>query len=71
MKLAYYPDTDIDLSERPSVKSREISTGVVPDYDADGNLVGVGVDVDDASGKVRLEELTVSKLPALVQNIVP
>lgn len=70
MKLAYYPDTDIDLSERPSVESREISTGVVLDYDADGNLVGVGGDVDDASGKVRLEELTVSKLPALVQNIV-
>lgn len=52
------------------MESREISTGVVLDYDADGDLVGVGGDVDDASGKVRLEELTVSKLPALVQNIV-
>lgn len=50
------------------MESGEISTGVVLDYDADGNLVGV--DVDNASGKVRLEELTVSKFPALVQNIV-
>lgn len=37
MKLNYDPDTDslyIDLSERPSVESREVSEGVVLDYDA-------------------------------------
>lgn len=51
------------------MESGEISTGVVLDYNADGNLVGV--DVDNASGKVRLEELAVSELPALVQNVVP
>jgi hypothetical protein len=37
MKLNYYPDTDclyIDPSEKPSVESREISEGVVLDYDA-------------------------------------
>ncbi|MEE8291797.1 MAG: DUF2283 domain-containing protein, partial [Candidatus Tectomicrobia bacterium] len=36
MKLKYYPDTDslyIDLSHRTSVESREISEGVVLDYD--------------------------------------
>ena len=41
MKLNYYPETDslyIDLSERASVESREISDGVVLDYDADGNI---------------------------------
>ena len=40
MKLNYYPDTDslyIDLSEQTSVESREISEGVVLDYDAQGN----------------------------------
>ena len=40
MKLNYYPETDslyIDLSERPSVETREISEGVQLDYDADGN----------------------------------
>ena len=47
MKLNYYPETDslyIDLSERTSVESREISEGVVLDYDADGNLVGLDID---------------------------
>jgi uncharacterized protein YuzE len=47
MKLSYYPDTDslyIDLSERPSVESREISEGIVLDYDTEGNLVGIDID---------------------------
>ena len=58
MKLNYYPDTDslyIDLSERQSVESREISEGIVLDYDAQGNLVGI--DIDNASRKVELKEL--------------
>ena len=70
MKLNYYPDTDslyIDLSERPSVESREISEGVVLDYDASGNLVGI--DIDNASTKVQLKELILSKLPGTVQTI--
>lgn len=70
MKLNYYPDTDslyIDLSEQTSVESREISEGVVLDYDAAGNLVGI--DIDNASAKVDLRRLTVSKLPAAVETI--
>jgi uncharacterized protein YuzE len=69
MKLNYYPDTDslyIDLSERPSAESREISEGVVLDYDAKGNLVGI--DIDNASRKVDLKKLTLNKLPAIIQN---
>lgn len=69
MRLAYYPDTDslyIDLSEKPSVDSHEISAGVVLDYDADGNLVGI--DIDNASRKVRLDELTLDKFPAATQD---
>jgi len=69
MKLNYYSDTDslyIDLSEQPSVESREISEGVVLDYDASGNLVGI--DIDNASRKVDLKKLTLNKLPAVVQN---
>lgn len=57
MKLAYYSDTDslyIDLSERPSAESREISEGVVLDYDDAGNLVGIDIDIDNASRKVQL-----------------
>ena len=70
MKLNYYPDTDslyIDLSEQPSVESREIAEGIVLDYDAAGHLVGI--DIDNASQKVELKQLTLSKLPLVVQTI--
>ncbi len=70
MKLNYYADTDslyIDLSEQPSVESREISEGVVLDYDADGNLVGI--DIDNASKKVQLEQLILNKLPSQVKTV--
>jgi uncharacterized protein YuzE len=70
MKLNYHPETDslyIDLSEQPSAESREISEGVVLDYDAQGNLVGI--DIDNASTKVQLKELILSKLPGTVQTL--
>ncbi|MDR4469136.1 MAG: DUF2283 domain-containing protein [Nitrospira sp.] len=70
MKLNYHPDTDslyIDLSEQPSVESREISEGIVLDYDAAGHLVGI--DIDNASQKVELKQLTLNKLPLIVQTI--
>lgn len=69
MKLNYHPETDslyIDLAERPSAESREISDGVVLDYDADGKLVGI--DIDNASNKVELKKLILSKLPGKVEN---
>jgi len=64
MKLNYYPDTDslyIDLSSRTSVESREVSEGVVLDYDAQGNVVGV--DIDHASRKLDLRELVTNHIP--------
>jgi uncharacterized protein YuzE len=64
VKLDYYPDTDslyIDLSSRPSVESQEVSEGVVLDYDADGNLVGI--DIDHASRKLDLSELVTNRIP--------
>ena len=70
MKLNYYAKTDslyIDLSEKPSTESREISKGVVLDYDAKGNLVGI--DIDNASKKVQLKQLILNKLPGKVQTI--
>ena len=69
MKLNYYPETDslyIDLSELPSVESREISQGVVLDYDERGNLVGI--DIDNASRKVEMGRLVLSKLPGKVET---
>jgi uncharacterized protein YuzE len=70
MKINYYPDTDslyIDLSSKTSVDSREVSDGVVLDYDADGNLVGI--DIDQASLKLDFKELILSKLPAQVTQV--
>jgi len=70
MKLKYYADTDslyIDLAEKPSIESREVSEGIVLDYDAQGNLVGI--DIDNASKKVQLKELILSKLPSEVRTV--
>ena len=70
MKLNYYPETDslyINLSEQPSVETREISEGILLDYDANGGLVGI--DIDNASSKVEMEKLILSKLPAEVEMV--
>ncbi len=70
MKLSYYKDTDslyINLSLRDSVESTEISEGVVLDYDADGNVVGI--DIDNASRKVDLGVVSLSKMPAEVERL--
>ena len=70
MRLNYHVDTDslyIDLSEHPSVESREISDGIVLDYDATGALVGI--DIDNASRKVQLERLVLSGLPSEIERV--
>ena len=44
MKLRYYPETDslyIELNPQPSVDSRIVAEGVVADFDAAGNIVGI------------------------------
>lgn len=64
MKINYYPETDslyIDLSSRSSVDSVEVSEGVVIDYDAEGQIVGI--DIDNAKSKLDLQELVLNKLP--------
>ena len=64
MKLSYYPKIDslyIDLSEQTSVNSVEISEGVVVDYNAEGNIVGI--DIDNASKKLSLKKLTINRVP--------
>jgi uncharacterized protein YuzE len=69
MKLAYYSDTDslyIDLAERPSVESREVSEGIVLDYGADGHLVGI--DIDHASQKVQLQRLVLTGMNGEVEK---
>lgn len=71
MRLQYYPDTDslyIDLSGKPSTGSKEVSEGIVLDYDESGNLVGI--DIDNASKKLELNDLTLSHLPFKTHTVV-
>lgn len=66
MKLNYYPDTDslyIELSEKSSTESREISEGIVIDYDSEGTIVGI--DIDNASKKLNLSELVIRRVPVI------
>ncbi|AFZ54974.1 DUF2283 domain-containing protein [Cyanobacterium aponinum UTEX 3221] len=70
MKINYYSDTDslyIHLSDQPSIDSQEISEGVVLDYDEKGNLVGI--DIDNASKKVQLNELILNQLPSNIMKV--
>lgn len=70
MKLNYYPETDslyIDLSSKPSKESVEISEGVVLDYDDDGHITGI--DIDNASHKIDLNEIILNKIPAQLPSI--
>jgi uncharacterized protein YuzE len=48
------------------VDSREISQGVVVDYDADGKVVGI--DIDNAGNKLDLERVLISKMPGAVET---
>jgi uncharacterized protein YuzE len=64
MKLKYDWETDslyIDLNARPSVDSREVQDGVVLDFDADGQIVGI--DIQHASEILDLATLETESLP--------
>jgi uncharacterized protein YuzE len=70
VKLHYYPETDslyIDLNSKPGADSREIAEGLVVDFDAQGNVVGI--DIDHASEKLELNTLETVSLPALTTKI--
>jgi uncharacterized protein YuzE len=64
MKISYDQATDslyIQLADRASVESDEVQDGVVLDFDTNGTLVGI--DLQHASQRVDLNNLSVSKLP--------
>jgi uncharacterized protein YuzE len=70
MKIQYYAETDslyIELSTADSSDSQEVSDGVVLDYDQQGNIVGI--DIDRASEKLDITQLTLSKIPANVKFV--
>ncbi len=64
MKFNYDLKTDslyIDLSEKTSVESEEIAPGVVADFDADGNIVGL--DIEHASKTINIHHIETKDLP--------
>lgn len=64
MKFHYDIETDslyIELSERPSVDSQEVTSGVVLDFDKKGKLVGI--DIQHASKIANLKRLETESLP--------
>jgi len=66
MRFYYYPETDslyIELVDRPGADAREVAPGVVLDFDAEGNLVGI--DIDRASHIADLSHLEARALPVV------
>lgn len=64
MKLHYYPETDslyIELAAVPGAETREIAEGLVVDFDAEGNVVGL--DIDHAQRKLDLSNVETIALP--------
>src|SRR5665811_107109 len=64
LKISYDKTSDslyIHLADRASVDSDEVKDGVVLDFDANGALVGI--DVQHASERADLNNLSLSKLP--------
>ena len=70
MKFHYYRETDslyIDLSEKTSVDSQEITPGIVLDFDSSGKLVGI--DIQNASENVELSSLETDEIPIKKMSI--
>jgi uncharacterized protein YuzE len=70
MKIQYYAETDslyIELSSADSSDSKEVSEGVVLDFDTSGNIVGI--DIDKASKKLDITQLTLSRIPADIKLV--
>jgi uncharacterized protein YuzE len=64
MRLIYDPDTDslsIDLNERPGADAQEIVDGLVVDFDADGQPIGI--DIQHASRTLDRATLETVSLP--------
>src|SRR5258706_13540917 len=70
VKLHYYPETDslyIELMSKPGVETREIVTGLVADFDAEGAVVGFNI--DGASHKLDLATLETVALPLTAMKV--
>ena len=64
MVFQYYPDTDmlhIKLVDKTSTESEEVAPGVVLDFDAHNQVVGI--EIEDASKHIDLSRLELLALP--------
>lgn len=64
MILEYFPETDtlyIDITNKPSLDSKEMPGGIVLDFDEKGNLSGI--EIDNASKKANIEDIKAISLP--------
>lgn len=64
MKFSYFPDTDtlyIDFADKAGVDSEEVGPDVVIDVDENDTIVGM--EIERASEKVDLENLSFASLP--------
>lgn len=65
MRIHYFAETDtlsIRLSDQPSLESEEIAPDVVVDFNSEGEVVGLEIDL--ASSKVDLKTLELEGLLA-------
>ncbi len=70
MKLHYYRDTDtlsLKLKDAKSAKTEEIAHDVVVDFDADGSLISI--DIDLTSKKLDLTLLEMVDFPGKLINL--
>jgi uncharacterized protein YuzE len=64
MKFEYFKETDtlyIDIKDTTSIESKEISHGIVLDFDAEGNLTGI--EIDNAKKVANLSKIETKSLP--------
>lgn len=69
MKIDYFPDVDqlsISFSNRKSVRTKEIASGVIVDWDSRGNMVAI--DIEHASKKVDVKRLLLNNQPVVPIN---
>ncbi|MDQ1267173.1 MAG: hypothetical protein QG635_2327 [Bacteroidota bacterium] len=64
MKFEYYSETDtlyIDINDSVSIESKEISKGIVLDFDEFGQLTGI--EIDNAKKVANLSKIETKSLP--------
>ncbi|TCV88968.1 DUF2283 domain-containing protein [Sulfurirhabdus autotrophica] len=70
MNIVYFEETDslyIELVPQEATGAWEAAPGVIINYGADGQPVGI--EIDQASEKANLDSLKIGNFPGLVENI--